>query len=50
MPSPLCTHCPLQALNKHSGAFTRADEEHIQLFGVHLGNTLAKSRFFEEAK
>jgi hypothetical protein len=42
--------CCLQALNKHCGAFTKADEQHIQLFGVHLGNTLAKARFFEEAK
>lgn len=40
----------LQALNKHSGHFTKVDEQHIQLFGVHLGNTLAKARFFEEAK
>jgi hypothetical protein len=40
----------LQALNKQSGPFTKADEQHIQLFGVHLGNTLSKSRFYEEAK
>lgn len=40
----------LQALNKNSGPFTSIDEQHIQLFGVHLGNTLSKSRFFEEAK
>jgi hypothetical protein len=41
---------PSQALNKLSGSFTRVDEQHILLFGVHLGNTLAKSRFYEEAK
>ncbi|KAF6255057.1 hypothetical protein COO60DRAFT_253612 [Scenedesmus sp. NREL 46B-D3] len=40
----------LQALNKHSGPFTKLDEQHLQLFGVHLGNTLAKARFHEEAK
>lgn len=45
----LLSHLP-QALNKLSGAFTEADEQHIQLFGVHLGNTLAKSRFYEEAQ
>jgi GAF domain-containing protein len=39
-----------QALNKHSGAFTKQDEQHLQLFGVHLGNTLAKARLFEETK
>jgi GAF domain-containing protein len=40
----------LQALNKRSGPFTANDEQHLQLVGVHLGNTLAKSRFYEEAK
>lgn len=42
--------CVVQALNKLSGGFTKVDEQHIQLFGVHLGNTLSKSRFYEEAK
>jgi GAF domain-containing protein len=41
---------PTQALNKHSGAFTAADEAHIQLFGVLLGNTLAKAKLYEEAQ
>lgn len=40
----------VQALNKWSGSFTRADEHMLQLFGVHLGNTLTKSRYYEEAK
>ncbi|WIA12087.1 hypothetical protein OEZ85_012163 [Tetradesmus obliquus] len=40
----------LQALNKRSGSFTKLDEQHLQLFGVHLGNTLAKARLYEETK
>lgn len=42
--------CRTQALNKLSGQFTPADENLLQLFGVHLGNTLTKSRYYEEAK
>jgi hypothetical protein len=42
---------PGQALNKRGGAdFDAADEQHLRLFSVHLGNTLAKLRFYEEAK
>ncbi|GBG00359.1 cAMP phosphodiesterase [Raphidocelis subcapitata] len=41
----------LQALNKRGGAdFSAVDEQHLRLFSVHLGNTLAKIRFYEEAK
>eukprot|EP00878_Enallax_costatus_P011773 GHUV01012289.1.p1 GENE.GHUV01012289.1~~GHUV01012289.1.p1 ORF type:complete len:856 (+),score=231.71 GHUV01012289.1:611-3178(+) len=40
----------LQALNKLSGPFTQADENLLQLFGVHLGNTLTKSCYYEEAR
>ncbi|KIY94196.1 cGMP-dependent 3',5'-cyclic phosphodiesterase [Monoraphidium neglectum] len=39
------------ALNKRGGAdFSAVDEQHLKLFSVHLGNTLAKIRFYEEAK
>lgn len=39
----------LQALNKRGNArgFTLHDELNLRLFGVHLGNTLAKSRLHE---
>eukprot|EP00878_Enallax_costatus_P030571 GHUV01033304.1.p1 GENE.GHUV01033304.1~~GHUV01033304.1.p1 ORF type:complete len:118 (+),score=10.19 GHUV01033304.1:509-862(+) len=40
----------MQALNKLSGPFTQADENLLQLFGVHLGNTLTKSCYYEEAR
>jgi GAF domain-containing protein len=44
-------HPRAQALNKRGGAdFSAVDEEHLKLFSVHLGNTLAKIRFYEEAK
>lgn len=35
-----------QALNKVAGPFTALDEANLELFGVHLGNTLSKSRFY----
>jgi hypothetical protein len=49
-PARLTPRAP-QALNKRDGAdFSAVDEQHLRLFSVHLGNTLAKIRYFEEAK
>lgn len=37
----------LQAVNKSRGSvFRAADEANLELFGVHLGNTLTKSRLY----
>jgi len=37
----------LQAVNKAGGSsFLPADEANLQLFSVHLGNTLTKSRLY----
>lgn len=49
--APLSSPRRAQALNKRGGAdFSPIDEEHLKLFSVHLGNTLAKIRFYEEAR
>lgn len=50
-PPPCPRRRRAQALNKRGGAdFSAVDEQHLKLFSVHLGNTLAKIRFYEEAK
>ena len=37
----------VQAVNKLAGTcFSTADEANLELFGVHLGNTLTKSRLY----
>lgn len=49
--APTPAPAPCQALNKRGGAdFSPVDEQHLKLFSVHLGNTLAKIRFYEEAR
>ncbi len=41
----------LQALNKRGNMpFSMADERNLELFGMHLGNTLAKARLHEQAE
>ena len=46
---------PLQALNKRNtglrrgSVFSSMDESNLELFGVHLGNMLTKSRFHTAA-
>ena len=57
----VCHKCPLnmrqalsedrcigvQAVNKLAGTcFSTVDEANLELFGVHLGNTLTKSRLY----
>jgi hypothetical protein len=39
----------LQALNTRSGKpFTQDDQANLNLFSVHLGNTLSKSKLHEQ--
>lgn len=41
----------LQALNKvHGQSFTSLDERNLNIFGTHLGNSLAKAKLHEQAE
>ena len=41
--------CVLQALNKKSGHFTDLDQQTLELFSVHLGNSLTMARLHASA-